>query len=108
VTSQPAPQFSRPGPRRPLARLATLARAAVPARTVLARAATPAAAMAALAAGVALGWAASRPAAPLAGHGLARSGAGVATAGVGAAALAIGALAVLVAGANGYAKAYSP
>jgi hypothetical protein len=94
---------SRPAPRRPLARAASLSWVAP-----LARGAPPAAAGAAgaagaaLAAGVILGWAAaSRPAALLAGHGPAGSGRG-------AASLAIGALAVALAAANGFAKAYSP
>jgi hypothetical protein len=92
VTSRLAPQGSRPGSR--TFRLAP--------RPALGRGATPAAAVAALAAGLALGWAVSGPGPAWAGH----SGAG--GYGPGAVSLAIGALAVLLAAANGFAKAYSP
>jgi hypothetical protein len=99
VTSQPAGPVPRP-PR-------------TTARPALAAAALPAAAGIAVAAGLALGWAASGdrtasgrwaasgPAALLAGHGPAGPARG-------AVPLAIGVLAVLLAGANGFAKAYSP
>ncbi|HEY2287911.1 MAG TPA: hypothetical protein VGH88_19390 [Streptosporangiaceae bacterium] len=96
MTSWPGPPDAGGIP--PASRPAPPPAGSLPART----AARPelAAAGVALAAGLALGWAASGPGA-LAGHDLAGPPRGTGS-------LAIGGLAVLLAAANGFAKAYSP